>query len=137
MTAPAKLTKTARQALFDRHAGQCPWCGFGMRFEDMHAHHRLLRSHGGTWALSNIVGVHRDCHTVLSKSIHQSPLRAYSLGFMVRTRMVAPSEIPLFDLSTGAHYLLDDNGKRYGLLYAEAMELLTAAGAMTGRLEVT
>jgi hypothetical protein len=104
-----------------------------MRIEDMYPHRRTQE---GAWDLSNVVGVHHHCHAFSEKSIHESPLRAYSLGFMIRSRMVLPTEIPLFDLSTGAHYLLDDNGKRYGLIYAEAMELLAASGAMTGRMEV-
>lgn len=125
------LGLASRRVLFDRSEGQCPWCGAGMHFRDMHAHHRLLRSAGGTWALSNIVGIHGDCHNVQPKSIHQEPKRAYALGAMIRGQQLTPGQVPMFDLSTNGYYLFDDLGRRAGTPRAEALELLTAAGATT------
>ena len=96
----------------------------------MHAHHRLLRAHGGTWALSNILGLHSDCHNVQPASVHQNPERAYGLGFMVRNSMLTPLEIPTFDAGSREWKLADDAGDWRYCLPAVAEELLVAAGAL-------
>jgi hypothetical protein len=126
----SSLSKPNRQLLYDRTDGQCPWCGEGMRYDDMHAHHRILRAHGGTWDLSDIVGTHGWCHNVQPKSIHQEPIRAYALGFMLRSHRMLPADIPIFDASTRQWYKLTDSGHRFGILSVEAAELLLIAGNM-------
>ena len=132
--APSCLTKAAREALYDRQGGLCPWCGFGLRSElagDMAAHHRRLRSHGGTWDLANLVGLHGGCHNVQPGSVHQEPKRAYRLGFMIRTRLLTPAQIPIYARDQQVWLLADGDGyQRCG--YSEASELIAIVGGLPG-----
>lgn len=80
---PKRLTKQARQALYERSNGFCEWCGGGLSEDWFDAHHRKLRSRGGTWALSNLLAVHPDCHTNQPASIHMNPEKANRLGAML------------------------------------------------------
>lgn len=128
--APKSLTKTNREKLWTRQHGLCPWCGKPVSQDAMHAHHRLLRSNGGTWALSNIVGLHGDCHNVQPESVHQNPERAYRMGFMIRKCMLTPSQIPVFNAGSGVWMLPDDAGDWVPCLPALAAELLVAAGSI-------
>ena len=126
--APKTLTPTARKTVWTRQKGLCPWCGNALSEKYMAAHHRLLRSAGGSWSLSNIVGLHAWCHNVQPKSVHQEPKRAYRLGFMIRTKQITPSDIPLHDRSFDAWFLLNSDGSRDELIEDEAMELMILAG---------
>jgi hypothetical protein len=123
--APKSLTKKARLELFNRQHGICPWCGHGLNYEDMHAHHRLLRGQGGTWDLANIVGLHGVCHDVQPGSVHQEPKRAYALGFMIRMGLLSPAQIPLHSRATFEWRL---PGAETTMLPALALELIEAAG---------
>lgn len=101
-----------------------------MDLESFAAHHRLLRSQGGSWALSNIIGVHHDCHNVQPASVHQNPRSAYALGVMIRTKRFPPAELPVFDRGTGSWWLQDDDGERTPCVEQTALELLDAAGSL-------
>ena len=130
--APKTLTKANREKLWTRQHGLCPWCGNPLRSADvehMAAHHRLLRSHGGTWNLSNIVGLHHNCHNVQPESVHQNPDHAYRMGFMIRQSTLTPLEIPVYVLRYGWK-LADDAGGWKDCLNSEAHELLFAAGVL-------
>ena len=93
MAEAATLSRDERERLYERTGGVCDWCGMGMRYEDMDAHHRKLRRRGGTWALSNIAGVHHDCHVNQPGSIHMNPNLAERRGFMLS--QYAADTIPL------------------------------------------
>lgn len=125
---PKSFKKAARGLVWSRQTGECVWCGKPMDLENYAAHHRLLRSQGGTWALSNIVGTHHFCHNVQPGSIHQNPKSAYSLGVMIRTKRFTPAELPVFDRSTGSWWLLDDAGDCQYVPESTALELLDLAG---------
>ena len=124
--APKSLTKEARWKLHTRQYGMCPWCGQQLDVDDMAAHHRLLRGRGGTWELPNIVGLHHGCHNVQPGSVHQEPARAYRLGFMIRTRLLTPAEIPLYS-RYAAGWLLADGDDYMNVSNAEGLELIEAA----------
>ena len=121
------LNPKSRLHLYDRQNGMCPWCGRNLNPDDMAAHHRLLRSQGGTWDLANIIGLHHGCHNVQPGSVHQEPRRAYRLGFMIRTKLLTPAQIPLYSRSAGVWLLANGDGyQRVG--NPEASELIAAAG---------
>ena len=121
------LTPKSRLTLHDRQNGMCPWCGHNLNPDDMAAHHRLLRAHGGTWDLANIVGLHHGCHNIQPGSVHQEPRRANRLGFMIRARLLTPAQIPLYSRSAGG-WLLADGDFYKGVHQSEALELIEAAG---------
>ena len=129
--APRSLTAKARLRLWDRQNGMCPWCGYSLNPDDMAAHHRLLRSHGGTWDLANIVGLHHGCHNLQPGSVHQEPKRAYRLGFMIRARLLTPAQIPLYSRSAEAWLLADGDGYQ-SVGHAEASELIAIVGGLPG-----
>lgn len=131
MTPPKSFTKQARHDVWSRQNGDCTWCGKPMDLEHYAAHHRLLRGQGGSWALSNIVGTHHDCHNVQPASIHQNPRSAYALGVMIRTKRLTPAELPVFDRARGSWWLLNDAGTREPVNEWDALELLDAAGSLT------
>lgn len=128
-TAPKSLTKANRYKLWARQHGVCPWCGRSLALDDMHAHHRLLRAHGGTWSLSNILGLHGDCHNVQPRSVHQNPSLAYREGFMIRKSTLTPIDIPVFVMGSG-WMLADDAGDWKFCLPTLALELLESAGQL-------
>lgn len=96
-----------REALWERSEGICDWCNRAIHYEAFDAHHRKLRSAGGTWALSNIVAVHSDCHTNQPGSIHMHPALAKSRGFIVPS-WGDPVTTPITVL--GALWWLRDDG---------------------------
>jgi hypothetical protein len=105
-----------RDRLWERTKGICEWCGKGMRRSDMDAHHRLTRRHGG-WELSNVVGVHHDCHVLQPESIHQNPRLARRKGF-IRSRYEEPDPAskglratPIIEMWDGLWELKDDGTK--------------------------
>ena len=125
------LNAKSRLRLHDRQNGMCPWCGHNLNPDDMAAHHRLLRSHGGTWDLANIVGLHHGCHNLQPGSVHQEPRRAYRLGFMIRTRLLTPAQIPIYARDQQVWLLADGDGyQRCG--YSEASELIAIVGGLPG-----
>lgn len=79
------MPRRDRTRLYDRSGGACDWCSHSLHFEEMHAHHRLMRSHGGTWCLANIVALHPDCH----RKVHGNPDAARARGFTVRGTALA------------------------------------------------
>ena len=130
-SAMKSLTPKSRLTLHDRQNGMCPWCGHNLNPDDMAAHHRLLRAHGGTWDLANIVGLHHGCHNIQPGSVHQEPRRAYRLGFMIRTRLLAPAQIPLYSRSAGGWLLADGDGYQV-CNFADAAELIAIVGGLPG-----
>lgn len=107
-----KLTTEAREALYERTRGRCEWCGKPMAWFAMAAHHRLLRSAGGTWALSNLMGTHHGCHNVQPGSIHQEPKLAISRGAIVsRHSRLPPAEVSVV-MPGGRSWYLEDDGTR-------------------------
>lgn len=126
-----KLLPSARKLLYTRSHGLCDVCGTGMLYDDMHAHHRLLKSHGGTWALDNILGIHGDCHNVQPKSLHQNPKWSYERGYMVKSWCTKPGDIPIL-LRGFSWYLLNADGSRDPIATTAALELLAAAGVIPG-----
>lgn len=133
-TAPKSFTTSARESLYDLQLGMCPWCGEPLHSEkpvDMSAHHRLLRTSGGTWSLANIIGLHPWCHNVQPRSVHQEPKRAYELGFMILTHLMTPAQIPFYVRWAGQWWLPDTEGGREIIHESLALELLEAAGAFT------
>ena len=129
--APRSLTAKARLHLYDRQGGMCPWCGRNLNPDAMAAHHRLLRSQGGTWDLANIVGLHHSCHNIQPGSVHQEPKRAYRLGFMIRARLMTPAQIPLYSRSAEGWLLADGDGYQ-SVCNAEAAELIAIVGGLPG-----
>ena len=125
------LNPKSRLQLHDRQNGACPWCGRNLNPDAMAAHHRLLRSQGGTWDLANIVGLHHGCHNLQPGSVHQEPRRAYRLGFMIRTRLLTPAQIPIYARDQQVWLLADGDGyQRCG--YSEASELIAIVGGLPG-----
>ena len=112
---PAILAQGERKRLYDRTKGRCDWCGRTMAYESMDAHHRLRRG-PGTWALSNIAGVHHDCHVLQPMSIHQNPEEARNRGFIVPVRQAELFGLPPIEIG-GYLWILHDDGTR------ESMEL--------------
>lgn len=100
------LRPEQRRLLFERTGGACEWCGRVLWEERFDAHHRQLRSRGGTWALSNLVAVHPECHTNDAGSIHMHPRLAKSRGFMV-SAWADPRAIPV-EVGHVLYWLLDD-----------------------------
>lgn len=129
--APKSLTKVARATLYARQEDTCPWCGEWLSFESFAAHHRLLRSAGGTWDMSNIVALHPHCHNIAPGSVHQNPARAYSLGFMIRGRKLAPADVPIYDKTSRGWKSITDWTQ---MLPTTAAELLFAAGSLRSEL---
>lgn len=106
---PKRLTAAARALLYERSGGRCEWCGEGMHEEWFDAHHRRLRSRGGTWALSNLLAVHPVCHTNQPGSIHMQPKEASRRGAMLSSWQDPALAIVWIG---GAMYQLTDDGQR-------------------------
>lgn len=118
-----------RIKLNERQNGACPWCGHGLDPGRMAAHHRLLRSHGGTWDMANIVGLHHGCHNVQPGSVHQEPAKAYRLGFMIKSTQLTPAQVPIYSRNR-RQWLLADGDDYKGANPSEALELIAAAGGI-------
>jgi hypothetical protein len=75
--------KAQEPALIKRAGGKCEAnttaCGKGFRM--YHRHHRLMRSHGGTNDLDNLMWVCDGCHTY----IHNHPKESYEKGWLIRS----------------------------------------------------
>lgn len=97
-----------REALWNRCAGHCELCGSRIPW-DWAVHHRLPRSAGGTWALSNLLCLDPWCHNLHERSVHQNPRRSYDSGHLVR-RGSDPAKVPV--LIGGALVLLTDDGRK-------------------------
>ena len=84
----AALWDERRAEVYRRCGGLCEGCGGALRGFD--AHHRKLRSRGGTDEMDNVVALHRSCH----EWVHANPHAATDLGLMVRSTD-DPAQIPL------------------------------------------
>ena len=102
------MDRVLRERLFTRCCGYCERCGGVLAFETMAAHHRLLRSQGGTDSLSNLMALHHSCHAGDTKSIHAHPHQAYNEGWMVRSG--ADPAATSMRLPSGVRALLTDSG---------------------------
>jgi hypothetical protein len=72
------MTETrARVLLAARSGGECEACGT----EATDASHRIDRSDGGGWALTNLIHACRLCH----QWWHSNPLQAYQGGWRLRS----------------------------------------------------
>lgn len=104
-----KFRAVERELLYDRCGGLCDWCGRPLLEQDMDAHHRQLRSAGGTWALSNLLAVHHDCHVNQPESIHMNPLDAMARNAIV-SRYGDPAVMPYLRPGATVMWTLLDNG---------------------------
>lgn len=58
-----KLTKTERQAVYDKCGGHCAYCGCELAFKDMQADHVVsLYWHNGADNISNMLPACRSCN---------------------------------------------------------------------------
>lgn len=67
-----------KHRIHERSAGRCEMCGHPLGGEGV-AHHRRLRSQGGTDTPANLLLLHDRCH----RGIHANPLWARRHGFIV------------------------------------------------------
>lgn len=102
------MQRETRERIFTRAGGYCERCGGGMVFETFAAHHRLLRSQGGTDSLSNLMAVHHSCHNGDTKAIHAQPHTAYNEGWLVRGGH--DPRLTSMRLPGGTQVLLRDDG---------------------------
>lgn len=72
-----------REALWERCNGYCEKCGFPLFPTNWAAHHRKLKSRGGTDDLCNLMAVHHFCHNLGTDSIHLNPAFAENNGWIV------------------------------------------------------
>lgn len=110
VVAPAPDWSALRQALWSRCGGFCEACGGRMPELGLwDAHHRRLRSQGGTDTPPNLVAVHHVCHVLGGRSIHERPAWARLRGLIVPSwRDVATAG---FLLPDGRQVLLTDDGR--------------------------
>lgn len=80
-----ELTKS-RRIVRERSGGQCEFPG--CRNRAVHAHHKRLRSQGGSDAPENLLDLCHECHEVL----HRNPHWANELGLIQRTGDPDPDE---------------------------------------------
>ncbi len=78
------LPAATRRAVWERCAETCEGCGYWLPREQLHIHHRKLKSQGGTDDPTNLLALHRDCHTG-PRGVHMNPERSYELGHLVRS----------------------------------------------------
>ena len=102
------MERELRERLFTRAAGYCERCGGGMEFESFAAHHRLLRSQGGTDSLPNLMALHHSCHNGDTKSVHAHPHTSYNEGWMVRSGQ--DPRITSMRIPGGVRVLLHEDG---------------------------
>jgi hypothetical protein len=72
--------RRARQATESRAGGRCEVDAPGCTRRGVHAHHVIMRSHGGPDDPSNLVWVCAHCHD----RIHGNPAWAYAAGWLRR-----------------------------------------------------
>lgn len=96
-----------REAIAMRQEWYCWHCGLPLGGE-FAVHHRKLRKHGGTDAMSNLVALHHKCHNLGTQSVHLQPKRSYETGFLVKSYQ-EPAET-LIRVHGGRELLLDDDG---------------------------
>lgn len=82
---------TLTNDLYAASRGRCHGCGQPLPNERVARHHRRLRSQGGTHTLPNLMLLHTDCHTFA----HGHPQWAVSHGWIVRSGIVGPEDIPV------------------------------------------
>ncbi len=107
---PTTMPQGERRVLYRRTGGNCDWCGTFMGYEDMDAHHRLKRG-PGTWALSNIAGVHHLCHVLNPGSIHMNPKLAKQRGFIIPVEQARLFGLGPIEIN-GWLWTLNDDGTR-------------------------
>lgn len=88
------LDPLQRTRLYEAQRGRCPACGQHLTTQAA-AHHRRLRSQGGTWDDTNIVLIHPDCHTW----VHANPQAAVQAGLIVPS-WADPATTPITGRST-------------------------------------
>lgn len=76
--------QSARRIVNERCGGRCERCGSA---EGVTLHHRVKRSHGGSWAVENILGVCWPCHSF----IELNPAWSHAQGFWLRAGQSAVS----------------------------------------------
>lgn len=96
------------EALAARTGMLCDRCGLGVTVRPSAIHHRLPRSGGGTWALSNLLLLHSRCHNTHHESVHEQPARSYTHGYLVR-RGHDPATVPVL-LGGTSWVLLGEDG---------------------------
>jgi hypothetical protein len=83
--------------------GKCARCG---RADQLHVHHRRLRSHGGDSSFANLVTLCTGCH----QWVHAHPSSARGAGWLTGHGGV-PAEIPVDHFSwPGQPVLLNEDG---------------------------
>lgn len=87
------MSRETRALLWERCQGHCEACGYALARDEMQAHHRKLRAHGGRDDLDNLLAVHSACHTG-PRGIHMNPTRSYRLGHLVTSGAV-PADVPV------------------------------------------
>jgi hypothetical protein len=99
------------EAILARSDGLCEACGLPLPGEwgAWDRHHRKLQSQGGQDVLTNLVGVHSDCHVNQPWSIHMRPTWATAQGLIVPSWVQDPARAPL-TLPDGRLVLLTDEG---------------------------
>lgn len=75
------MNKKVAAAVLVRAAGRCERCGSPAQSPALH--HRKLRSRGGKDELSNVVALHHACHNLTTGSVHLSPKKATTEGWLV------------------------------------------------------
>lgn len=77
-------TTKARKILYERSGNVCEICGCARA---TNAQHRVNKSQGGSWALSNLIHVCGSGSTGCHGYIHSHPERSYANGWSVRQSM--------------------------------------------------
>lgn len=117
------LTRRRRDTGPDRHtrfllevraASCCEVCGLSVAQRFFSVHHRVARGMGGTragWAnaLSNLLLLCGSGTTGCHGEIESNRDRAYANGWLVRSGVVLPAEVPVLTWH-GGRVLLDDAG---------------------------
>lgn len=84
-------------AILARSDGACEACGLPLPSPSSRwdRHHRKLRSQGGQDVLTNLVGLHSECHVLQPQSVHQRPEWAKQRGLIVRSQ-AKPEDVGLW-----------------------------------------
>lgn len=75
--------------------GRCEIC---QRSKGRHAHHRLMRSHGGPDELTNLLWLCWACH----RQVHAKPAESYERGWLLRAHQIPVEDELVERLSTRA-----------------------------------
>jgi hypothetical protein len=79
------MDSTLRAQVYFRSQSRCERCGKNLKYEDMAAHHRKLRSQGGKDEPSNLVCLDHACHNLATNSVHLKPGQASKYGWIVKS----------------------------------------------------